>query len=271
MGHRSEPLRRCVPLTTPQRKTSGGTRNRPKLTVPFAWRFVPVPRHSQLLPRAHSGRQRCVAQCHCRHHRAGRLHPLQRLPGHRGAHVLGERRVGRDHDAVRRDRGAVPGRPGLPEPHQLAVDAGWSHGDGHLCPRLLVQRRRRADPRVPRPRHGHLGDRRDERLRCRYVDRSSRVHVASPTSCGSLRGAARMHCANAATGGSGNSRITSVTFTEVAANSITLAWTAAASATKYNIYYTTDGAVFSRVPPPAGSRTRPWPDSLQLDLPTLIR
>ena len=80
-----------------------------------------------------------------------------------------------------------------------------------------------------------------------------------------------MHCANAATGGSGNSRITSVTFTEVAANSITLAWTAAASATKYNIYYTTDGAVFSRVPPPAGSRTRPWPDSLQLDLPTLIR
>ena len=71
------------------------------------------------------------------------------------------------------------------------------------------------------------------------------------------------HPVNSASDGSGNSRITSVTFPEITANSITLAWTAASSATKYNIFYTTDGNVFSRVPPPAGSRTQPWPSALQ--------
>ena len=68
---------------------------------------------------------------------------------------------------------------------------------------------------------------------------------------------------NAASGGSGNSRITSVTFPEITANSITLAWTAATSATKFKIFYTTDGSVFLPVPPPTGSSTRSWPDCLQ--------
>ena len=57
-----------------------------------------------------------------------------------------------------------------------------------------------------------------------------------------------------ATGGSGSSRIASVAAPVITANSITLSWTAIASATRFKIFYTTDGVVFSPVAPPNGYR-----------------
>ena len=58
--------------------------------------------------------------------------------------------------------------------------------------------------------------------------------------------------ATTASGGSGSSRITSVTFEAVTANSITLSWTALNSADRFKLYYTTDGETFLPVPNPTG-------------------
>jgi hypothetical protein len=55
-----------------------------------------------------------------------------------------------------------------------------------------------------------------------------------------------------ATDGSGVSRITSVSFTDVQANAMTLSWTALESATAFYIAYTSDGVTFLQVPPPPG-------------------
>ena len=57
----------------------------------------------------------------------------------------------------------------------------------------------------------------------------------------------------AASGGSGSSRITSVTVESVAANAITLSWTALDSANRFRLFYTTDGVTFLPVLPPTGS------------------
>ena len=58
-----------------------------------------------------------------------------------------------------------------------------------------------------------------------------------------------------ALGGSGSSRITNVTVISVASNSITLSWTALPSATRFQLYDTTDGITFLPVPAPPGSST----------------
>jgi hypothetical protein len=51
------------------------------------------------------------------------------------------------------------------------------------------------------------------------------------------------------------SRITSVSFTDVQANAMTLSWTALESATAFYIAYTSDGVTFLQVPPPPGYST----------------
>ena len=55
-----------------------------------------------------------------------------------------------------------------------------------------------------------------------------------------------------ATGGSGTSRITSVDITDVTSDSITLSLTALLTATRFQVFYTTDGILFLPVPPPTG-------------------
>ena len=54
------------------------------------------------------------------------------------------------------------------------------------------------------------------------------------------------------TGGSSPSRITGASATGVSASSIELSYTAMVSATRYKIFYTTDGTLFYPVPPPTG-------------------
>ena len=58
-----------------------------------------------------------------------------------------------------------------------------------------------------------------------------------------------------ATGGTGQSRITSVTFSSVGPFSVQLVWTAIVSATRFKVYYTTDGINFYPAPLPSGACT----------------